>query len=745
MKCLKVFMLLGALATPGWAQEPGDDPDHGVARISVLSGDVTVRRGDTGEFVAAELNAPLVALDHLLTEENSRAEIQLDWANFVRLASESEIRLAELKDRDFLVQVSAGTVTFRVLPDSNSLVEISTPSAAIRPRKEGTYRITVRDDFSTEITVRSGEVEIFAGGTSDFLGAGQTLLVSGDPSNPQRVYSAAIPRDEFDRWNETRDRDLDRSDSYKYVSRDVYGAEDLAGYGRWVYDSPYGWVWVPTVATSWAPYRVGRWTWVNYYGWTWVSGDPWGWAPYHYGRWYQAPRYGWVWYPGEIRVRTYWRPALVGFFGWGANIGWVALAPHEVYRPWYGSHRTIVNNVTVVNNINVVGSYRNARFVSGRSGVTSVVAGNFGRGRTTINNFVVARDTDLKRAGDAGRWLPHEPSRENRQFSNRQVSARVTARREVDRDFVSTRPEWNGRNRGESARSQPRPADNSRRVDAAPQRNDAPQRIEPDRARQPEGNRGRGENPVAAAGNRPDNVRRPETPQRSETVAAPRNEANRNRSDNSPRVDTSQRSPMVAFPRNDSDRERQPDRNRGRDLTPASGAAGNRPDTVRRPETPQRNEAVVFPRNETDRGRQPEGNRGRGSNSGNAAAARPSEPERRAASSQPRETVAPPRRGPVAAPQPERNQGRDAVFARREVEQQRPTPASETFRRAEPSQRPGSEPTPQRQQEPQSRPGRFPGAERQAAPEASSPAPSSPPEPSPSPGNNSGGRGRGRR
>src|SRR4030095_4975640 len=46
---------------------------------------------------------------------------------------------------------------------------------------------------------------------------------------------------------------------------------------------------------------------------------------------YHAPSYGWVWYPGEIHVRYYWRPALVTFFGWGANIGWGALAPPGSY------------------------------------------------------------------------------------------------------------------------------------------------------------------------------------------------------------------------------------------------------------------------------------------------------------------------------------------------------------------------------------------------------------------------------
>ena len=597
MKCWRLFVLLGALAVPVWAED-GEAPDHGVARISVLSGDVTVRRGDSGEFVAAELNAPLVSLDHLLTDEKSRAEIQLDWANYVRVAAESEVRLAELKDRDFLIQVSAGTATFRVLEDSNSRLEISTPHVAIRPRRHGTYRVTVWDN-STEVTVRSGEAEIFAGGNTEILRAGQTLEVSGDPANPSLVFRSAIPRDEWDRWNEARDKDLERRVSYRYVSRDIYGVEDLYGYGRWVYDAPYGWVWVPNVSVTWAPYRVGRWTWVNYYGWTWVSGDPWGWAPYHYGRWYHAPRYGWVWYPGEVRVRYYWRPALVAFFGWGSvNVGWVPLAPYEVYRPWYGPSRTtVVNYNTRVTNINLIGNFKNARFVSGRTGVTSVVSNDFGRRKTTINNYVVAKDRDLRQVGDAGRFWPNQPSRENRQFSDRKVPDRVrTPPRDSDNRFVSTRPEWNSRGRQPNGNT-PAPGNRGRGENAAaaaagnrpdnagrPVASDSNRPVafpgnDRDRGRGAEGNRGRGENPTAAAG-RPENPSRPET-----------SDANR----------------VVAFPRNDADRGRGAEGNRGRGENPA--AAAGRPENPGRPETPDANRPVVFPRNnDFDRGREAEEN-----------------------------------------------------------------------------------------------------------------------------------------
>ena len=126
--------------------------------------------------------------------------------------------------------------------------------------------------------------------------------------------------DAFDRWNDDRDRYLQRSQSYQHVSPDIGGAEDLDQNGQWVNDPNYGSVWQPTVGPDWAPYQNGRWVWEDYYGWTWVSADPWGWAPYHYGRWFWGAG-GWAWYPGPVSAHPYWAPAYVGFFGFGGGLG----------------------------------------------------------------------------------------------------------------------------------------------------------------------------------------------------------------------------------------------------------------------------------------------------------------------------------------------------------------------------------------------------------------------------------------
>ncbi len=111
-------------ADPDGQYEPG----RAVARISVLNGDVSVRRGDSGDVVAAALNAPLMADDRLLTSSNGRAEVQLDSANMLRIGANSEVRFTAMDTRSFQIQVAAGTVTFRTLRPSQAQVEVDTPS-----------------------------------------------------------------------------------------------------------------------------------------------------------------------------------------------------------------------------------------------------------------------------------------------------------------------------------------------------------------------------------------------------------------------------------------------------------------------------------------------------------------------------------------------------------------------------------------------------------------------------------------
>lgn len=420
----------------GPQDEAGYARDHGVARISFMTGNVSVRRGDSGELVAAILNAPLTVGDRVVTAEGARAEVQLDFANIVRIGPSSEIRFSELQQGRYQIQIATGTTSFRVLRDSTAQVEISTPSVAVHPLRKGIYRVSVKADGSSEITVRGGGDAEIAGPTGvEPLHAGHTMLARGPANDPEFQTVAVIPADEFDSWAASRDKMLESARSPQMMNRGMYGGEDLDQYGQWQGDPAnpaYGNVWVPQQGPGWAPYQCGRWVWMDFYGWTWVGCEPWAWAPYHYGNWYYGGL-GWAWYPGPIVAPIFWRPALVGFFGFGApgigvgfgfgfgSLGWVALAPGERFIPWYGAGFYGRPFITpYIARGNVAALYRNAGVTTG---ITAMRAGEFGRAGVSSANLVRPTSYEMAHAGAVRGQVPVSPSRESTQFSNRAASS----------------------------------------------------------------------------------------------------------------------------------------------------------------------------------------------------------------------------------------------------------------------------------------------------------------------------------
>ena len=411
-------------AAPAQSQETG--PALGVARLSLAKGDVTVQRGESGDSIQATVNMPLVEADILTAGLASRAEVQLDYSNFLRLNELSEVRLANLGHRTFRIQLERGVVTYSELRGGDADVDIETPLAAVRPEKNGRYRVEVVGLDRVTVTVRKGRAEVASANGRETVKSGQRMIVRKGDQGIEFQVAKADPKDDWDLWNIKRDRQLRTSKAYSYVHRSVYGVEDLDGHGRWVYVPSYGRCWFPSVSVGWAPYRYGRWIWMDFYGWTWVSHDPWGWAPYHYGRWFRHARFGWGWYPGSFYSRHYWQPALVAFFGFDGrgglgiglgsrygHYGWIPLAPGEPYYPWYGRRSRYGrgrgrggSTVLVDNRINIYNTYRNARH---RNGTTLVPARHFSRGQ--ILNARALQASEVRRASLMRGRIPVVPDR----------------------------------------------------------------------------------------------------------------------------------------------------------------------------------------------------------------------------------------------------------------------------------------------------------------------------------------------
>ena len=387
---------LVAFALPSVARA---DDFSGVARIRVLRGNVDLRRADSGDTVAAAINAPVTVGDYLTTHAGARAEIEFDYGTVVRVAPESQIRFAKLGSSDHVVQLAQGTAELRVYRKNGTGASIESPLATLRPQGVGRFRATVKADGSTQIDARSGNADIITTVGTQTLTGGSSLAVSGTAADPDVRELAAFAPDDFDRWSVARDHDVADSRTSAYLDADLVGARDLDGNGRWIDDTRYGRVWSPYERAGWSPYHDGRFVWEPFYGWTWVGLEPWGWAPYHYGNWFYANGPGWCWYPG---VATFgnpfvYRPAIVGFISFGGgfpfgfgNIGWVPLAPYETFYPWYGGFQntTVVNNITNVTNITYVNAtpppagqtYTIYHNINAPGGIVALGRGNFSNG-----------------------------------------------------------------------------------------------------------------------------------------------------------------------------------------------------------------------------------------------------------------------------------------------------------------------------------------------------------------------------
>ena len=234
-------------------------------------------------FEKAEINMIVLAADELKTKEG-RVEVCLN-GNYFRLDEYTEVIFAALQEDFMSIRIKSGNVYVRV----KDKVEIQAP------------------DKETTLTAGLYRIEI------------------GDKKT--NIYSKPMIQDNFDRFNDVREKEINYSAEKHYLPEELSEYEyQLYGYGNWRYLAPYDYVWFPNVAYGWSPYHYGRWLWSPFYGRTWLSYDgPWGWLVFHYGRWHWHSNWGWYWIPTR-----FWGPGWVFWYGIGNYYGWCPL--------WYGGY-----------------------------------------------------------------------------------------------------------------------------------------------------------------------------------------------------------------------------------------------------------------------------------------------------------------------------------------------------------------------------------------------------------------------
>ncbi len=358
-KLMLCFLVL-IFALPTLAED-SDDPASRVARISYVQGSVSIQIANSDDWVEARINRPLTDKDQIWTDRGSRTELQVGMAS-MQLDQNTQLGILELSDNVLQLQLTQGVINVNVRGmDNDDTIEIDTPNASITIPEPGNYRIEVGDhDDLTIVQVRNGSADVAGERQHYSVRENEQLRLRGsDRLNAQ--FDDLNDPDDFDRWVASRNNRARNATAARYVDENVIGYEDLDDYGYWRWETGYGNVWYPSQVThDWSPYRFGHWDWVAPWGWTWIDDAAWGFTPSHYGRWAEV-HHRWCWVPGQREVRAVYAPALVAWVGSpgasvsinasGGSVGWIPLAPREIYRPYYKASNAYLARVNISNSL----------------------------------------------------------------------------------------------------------------------------------------------------------------------------------------------------------------------------------------------------------------------------------------------------------------------------------------------------------------------------------------------------------
>lgn len=299
-------------SVPAWT-----DSNVRIVRLSLVDGPVQLDRATGQGFERAIMNMPIAQGMQLWTRDDSRAEIEFEEGNTIRLAPGTKIEFSELVlrsdgSRHTVLRVDRGRAYVNYSRTSGEDFRIRVGSREIALDRSVHFRLDVLDERA-ELAVFGGDLDLDShlrvkknnSVVMDLAGMGTYDLEKG--------INAALE----DSWDNYRSGYHDKYAKSAYRGSSFYGRSDLNYYGAWM-SSPYGSCWRPYgFDASWDPYSSGAWAYYPGYGYTWVSLYPWGWQPYRSGAWnFVGTGFGYCWTPNRRYYGYGWAPvrnAPVGF------------------------------------------------------------------------------------------------------------------------------------------------------------------------------------------------------------------------------------------------------------------------------------------------------------------------------------------------------------------------------------------------------------------------------------------------
>ncbi len=336
--------LLGAIWAPCASAQvkPGENPPL-VGRISFIDGQLLRYVYAEKDWVATVKDAPFGTDDALYSNDTGKAEFKLPNGTWLRVGGDTQVQLLALRNDATEIDVASGTTRF-YNKNRDAVIKATTPFGYVVARPGTAFDLYVGDG-SVEVISLDGVVEFAVEGGAKYpIEAGGASILS---DGKQVVEGDGTVDTAWDDWNLSREqlwtqRVQVKGESVQFLPPALQSdAYDLDRNGRWervYYQGEYRTLWRPvSVAPDWQPFTVGRWT-VWREDNVWIPEEEYGYVTHHYGNWVYVDSYrAWYWAPpvtvkvGYLGGCACWYPGRVAWIHTGIDIGWVPLAPAEIY------------------------------------------------------------------------------------------------------------------------------------------------------------------------------------------------------------------------------------------------------------------------------------------------------------------------------------------------------------------------------------------------------------------------------
>jgi len=236
--------LLFLSATMTTATEYPPYPPGPVARLSYVSGSVSIQPRGVGNWVIGNVDHPLAVADNVWTDKNSRAELRVG-TGVLRMNGETSLTLSNFGRGTVQVMLHQGTLNLRVFHlFEGEIYEVDTPTLAFTLQKSGDYRFDVPSGGDTTlVTVWKGEGTATGDAPAVRVRAHERARFTGT-ALAHEIHPAPAP-DGFDGWCNVRDARESHPPFGPYVAPGVIGyPAPYPPYRPWVWVGPWGWTWI---------------------------------------------------------------------------------------------------------------------------------------------------------------------------------------------------------------------------------------------------------------------------------------------------------------------------------------------------------------------------------------------------------------------------------------------------------------------------------------------------------------------